>query len=147
MKCVCVGFKVHVVCVHRRICTKVHATLRLKTCHFWISNYWRACVYERADFLKDEYLNNFLNDLPTSWTRSVELVQPPRARKAGQQVSCSSVYDIPISWAHATELAGLQQGLGPDLLNFHAQTFLTIPFRDRLIFAEARRPRCLALSC
>lgn len=25
-------------------------------------------------FLEDEYLNNFLNDLSTSWTRSLELV-------------------------------------------------------------------------
>lgn len=44
-----------------------------------------VCVSERDFFffLKDEYLNNFLNDLATSRTGSVELVQPPRARKAG----------------------------------------------------------------
>lgn len=54
--------------------------------------------------------------------------------------------DVSVSGTHATQLAGLQQGLGPDLLHLHAQTLLTIPFRDRLVFAEAGRPRSLALA-
>lgn len=103
-------------------------------------------VREHEHFLKDEYLNNILNDLPTSWTRSVELVQPPRAREAGEQVSGAPVDDVPVPGAHAAELAGLQQGLGPDLLHFHAQTFLAIPFGERLIFVEAGRPGGFALS-
>lgn len=80
----------------------------------------RVYVREREHFLKDEYLNNILNDLSASWTRSVELVQPPRARKAGEQVSRTPVDDVPVPWAHTAELAGLQQGLGPDLFHFHA---------------------------
>lgn len=106
----------------------------------------RECVCERVHFLKDEYLNNILNDLPTSWTGSVELVQPPRAGKAGEQVSRPSVDDVPVPWSHAAQLAGLQQGLGPDLFHFHAQTFLTVPFGERLIFVEAGRPGSFALS-
>lgn len=61
-----------------------------------------VCVYS---VLKDEYFNNFLNDLSTSWTRSLELMQPPCTWKTGKQVSRTSVYDISIAWSHSTELA------------------------------------------
>lgn len=33
-----------------------------------------VCVCGFFFFLEDEYLNNILNDLPTPWTRSLELV-------------------------------------------------------------------------
>lgn len=61
-------------------------------------------------------------------------------------MSRTSVDDVPIPWSHTAELAGLQQGLGPDLFHFHAQIFLTIPFGERLIFVEAGRPGSFALS-
>ena len=106
-----------------------------------------VCTCRFARFLKDEYLNNFLNDLPTSWTRSVKLVQPPCTWKTGKQVSRTSMYNISIARSHPTELARLQQCLRPNLFHLHSQTLLIFPLWELLIFVEAGWPGRLAFPC
>lgn len=62
-------------------------------------------------------------------------------------MSRTSVYYISIAWSDSTELAWLQQSLGPNFFHLHAQIFLAFPFRELLISVEAGGPRPLAFPC
>lgn len=76
-----------------------------------------------AGILHNEYLYNFLDNLSTSRTRSLEFMEPPGTREAGEEMGRASVDDVAIAGSNPTQLARLQQGLRSAFyLYLHAQT-------------------------
>lgn len=83
---ICVGLKVHVVsmCVGVCVCVGSEPECMQLNGQMCLEN--ECCIFSCLGpqspmdvcvcvfFLEDEYLNNILNDLPTPWTRSLELV-------------------------------------------------------------------------
>lgn len=96
--------------------------------------------------LEDEYLYNLLNNLSTPWTGSLELMQPPCTGETREQVSRSSVYYIPITGSHSTQLAGLQQRLRSNVLDLHPQAFLAVPLGELTLLVQSRRAWPFAFS-
>lgn len=74
--CVCV-------CVYERVYQSACSCMVESVVYFFCCLGPQSLTHVCMCFLKNEYLNNFLNNLPTAWTRSLELVQPPCTRETG----------------------------------------------------------------